>query len=170
MRFSGFALALSALVFGACAGGDNAGAADTTGGAGATDTTAQAQGGGTAPAGEAAAAPITGTTHTVRAVMENGAYRFIPDTITIAQGDGIKFTMESGMPHNVAFLNVPAAASAQLNANIPAAERLGDLATRIYTNVGEEVTISFANIPAGTYDYTCTPHQAMGMNGKITVR
>ena len=165
MRFSGFALALSALVFGACAGGDNAATTDTAATAApATDAAAPA------PAGDVAAAPITGTTHTVRAVMENGAYRFIPDTITIAAGDGIKYVMESGMPHNVAFLNVPANVSGQLNANIPAAERLGDLATRIYTNVGEEVTISFANIPAGTYDYTCTPHQAMGMNGKVTVR
>ena len=162
MRFSGFALALSAFVFGACAGGDNAATTDTAAPAG--DAAPQA------PVGNVAAAPITGTTHTVRGVLENGNYRFVPDTITIAQGDGIKFVMESGMPHNVAFLNVPTNAQAQLNANIPEAERLGDLATRIYTSPGEEVTISFANVPAGTYDYTCTPHQAMGMNGKITVR
>ena len=163
MRFSGFALVMSALVFGACAGGDSAATTDTSAAAVGAETPA-------APAGDVAAAPITGTTHTVRAVVENGAYRFIPDTITIAQGDGIKYVMESGMPHNVAFLNVPANVAPQLNANIPASERLGELATRIYTNTGEEVTISFANIPAGTYDYTCTPHQAMGMNGKVTVR
>lgn len=164
MRFYGLALAMSAFVLGACAGGDTAATTDTTAAAPAETPAA-------APAGDVAAAPITGTTHDVRAILTaDGNYRFEPAEITIAPGDGIRYIMESGMPHNVAFLNIPAEVQGQLNANIPAAERLGDLATRIYTTAGEEVTISFGNIPAGTYDYTCTPHQAMGMNGKITVQ
>lgn len=164
MRFYGLALAMSAFVLGACAGGDNAATTDTSAAATTAETPA-------APAGDVAAAPITGTTHTVRGVLtSDGNYRWEPADITIAAGDGIRFVMESGMPHNVAFLNVPANVQGQLNANIPAAERLGDLATRIYVTPGEEVTISFANIPAGVIDYTCTPHAAMGMNGKITVQ
>jgi plastocyanin len=31
-------------------------------------------------------------------------------------------------------------------------------------------TISFANVPAGSYPFFCTPHLAMGMTGTITVK
>jgi plastocyanin len=78
--------------------------------------------------------------------------------------------MVSGAPHNVSFTNVPDAARAQLDANIPAADKQGELATRYYTNPNEEVTISFGNVPAGKYDFTCVPHAPMGMNGSITVQ
>lgn len=30
-------------------------------------------------------------------------------------------------------------------------------------------TISFANVPPGTYAYYCTPHLALGMKGKLTI-
>lgn len=164
MRFHGLALAMSAFVLGACAGGDTAATTDTS-----AATTAESPA--PAPAGDVAAAPITGEIVTVRGVLTaDGLYRWEPADVTVPAGGGIRFIMESGMPHNVQFLNVPANVQAQLNANIPEAERLGDLATRMYLTEGEEVTISFANIPAGVIDYTCTPHAAMGMNGKITVQ
>ena len=31
------------------------------------------------------------------------------------------------------------------------------------------LSVSFANIPAGKYEFNCTPHLAMGMKGVITV-
>ena len=30
--------------------------------------------------------------------------------------------------------------------------------------------VSFANVPAGKYDYICTPHIATGMKGSVTVQ
>jgi plastocyanin len=34
----------------------------------------------------------------------------------------------------------------------------------------EAYTISFAKVPAGKYDFICTPHAAMNMKGSITVQ
>lgn len=170
MRFHGIALAVSAVILGACAGGDkNAGdtsavAVDTSA---APVTAAPAVG---APAGTATMAPITGTTHEVKMIGDAQGYRFDPANITVKAGDGIKFTVVGGGPHNVAFdpATVPAAASAQLDANI--SEKMGQLSSALKTNAGESVTVSFANIPAGTYPYHCTPHLALGMKGVITVQ
>lgn len=123
-----------------------------------------------APAGAVTAAPITGTTHEVKMIGDQKSYRFEPADITVAPGDGIRFVLVSGGPHNVAFdpAKVPAAAKAQLNANIP--EKLGELSSAMKINAKESITISFGNVPAGTYEFFCTPHLAMGMKGKITVK
>jgi plastocyanin len=172
MRFYGIALAASAVVLGACAGGDkNAG--DTT--AVAVDTAAPAAAAPAtttpAPAGGAAtAAAITGTTHEVKMIGDATGYKFDPANITVKAGDGIKFTVVNGGPHNVAFdpANVPADVQGQLDANI--SEKMGQLSSALKTNAGESVTISFANIKPGKYPYHCTPHLALGMKGEITVQ
>jgi len=171
MRFYKIALAASAVVLGACAGGDkNAGdttavAVDTSA---AATTPAPAAG---APAGGAATmAAITGTTHEVKMIGDAQGYRFDPANITIKAGDGIKFTTVSGGPHNVAFdpATVPTDVQAQLDANI--SEKMGQLSSALKMNPGESVTVSFANIKAGKYPFHCTPHLALGMKGEITVQ
>jgi plastocyanin len=170
MRFYGIALAASAVVLGACAGGDK-GAGDTTAVAVDTSTapvtTTPAPG---APAGTASMAAITGTTHEVKMIGDAQGYRFEPANITVKAGDGIKFTTVNGGPHNVAFdpATVPTDVQAQLDANI--SEKMGQLASALKTNPGESVTVSFANIKPGKYPYHCTPHQALGMKGEITVQ
>ena len=164
MRFYGLALA-SAFILGACGGGDsNTQTADT----GAAATPAGTDAGTTGAT--AAAAPITGTTHTVRMIGDAQGYRFDPAQLTIKAGDGVKWEMVSGGPHNVAFdpAKVPAAAKGQLSANMP--DQMGELSSPMFMNTGETYTISFANIPAGTYDYVCTPHLMNGMTGTITVQ
>ena len=173
MRFYGLTLALSAAVLGACAGGDKSNA-DTV--AVATDTAAVAT---AAPAPAPAGAPgaagtaaaVTGTTHEVKMVGDAKGYRFEPANITIKSGDGIKFTTVSGGPHNVAFdpATVPADVKPQLDANM-GADKMGELSSAMKMNPGESITISFANIKAGTYPFHCTPHLAMGMKGVITVQ
>lgn len=178
MRFYGLALAASAVVLGACAGGDK-GTADTVGVA--TDTSAAAATTATTPpaatapaapaAGAVAMAPITGATHEVKMIGDAKGYRFEPANITVKAGDGIKFTVVTGGPHNVAFdpATIPADSKAQLDANI-GAEKLGELSSALKMNPGESVTISFANIKPGKYPFHCTPHLAMGMKGEITVQ
>lgn len=163
MRFYGLALA-SAFILGACGGDSNTQTADT-----AATATPAAGTAGTAGA-TAALAPITGTTHTVRMVGDAQGYRFEPAQLTIKAGDGVKWEMVSGGPHNVAFdpAKVPAAAKAQLMANMT--NQMGELSSPMFMNTGENYTISFANIPAGTYDYVCTPHLMNGMTGTITVQ
>jgi plastocyanin len=168
MRFLGFALVSSAFVLGACGGGEKA--ADTTAAAtpAATDTAATAAPATPAPAGPAAA--ITGKTHEVKMIGDDKGYRFDPADITVKAGDGIKFIMVSGGPHNVAFdpATIPADVKSQLMANMP--NQQAELSSPLFMNPNEAYTISFANIKPGSYPYHCTPHLAMGMKGTITVQ
>ncbi len=174
MRFYGLALAASAVVLSACAGGEK-NAADTT--TVAVDTTAAPAT--TTPAPTTAAptaatgtmAPITGTTHEVKMIGDAKGYRFEPANITVKAGDGIKFVVVSGGPHNVAFdpATIPADVKSQLDANM-GSDKMGELSSALKMNPGDAVTISFANVKPGKYPYHCTPHLAMGMNGEITVQ
>jgi plastocyanin len=175
MRFYAYAFAASALVLGACGGGEKT--ADSAAAAPSADTTAAAPAPApnaatpATPAGAATAAPITGQTVEVKMVGDAKGYRFEPANVTIKKGDGIKFTMVSGGPHNVAFdpAGIPAGSSDQLNANM-GSDKMADLQSNLKANPGESVTISFANVPSGAYNYHCTPHLAMGMKGVITVQ
>ena len=168
MRFLGFAVVGSAIVLGACGGGEKA--ADTTAATAApaaTDTAATAAT--TTPAAGAPAA-ITGTTHEVKMVGDDKGYRFEPADIKVKAGDGIKFIMVSGGPHNVAFdpATIPADVKAQLMANMP--NQMAELSSPLFSNPNEAYTISLANIKPGQYPFHCTPHLAMGMKGTITVQ
>ena len=183
MRFHGIALLASATILGAC-GGEKQPAADSSAAATnaatpaatpATDSASAAAGAAAAPAtsapaaGAATAAPATGTTHEVKMIGDATGYKFDPATITVKQGDAIKFVMVSGGPHNVAFQNVTdAAAKAQLDANMQGA-KMGELSSPMLMQPNEAYTVSFANVPAGKYDFICTPHAAMNMKGAITV-
>lgn len=168
MRFLGFAVVTGAMVLGAC-GGSAGNAADTTAAPAATDT-AMAPAATTPAGGTASAAAITGQTHEVRMLGDEKGYRFEPADITVKQGDGIKFVMVSGGPHNVAFdpATIPADVKPQLSANMP--NQQGELSSPMYMNPGESYTMSFANVKPGQYPYHCTPHLAMGMKGTITVQ
>jgi plastocyanin len=166
MRFFGLAVATSAaLVLGACGGGDKA-KTDTTGAMApaATATTPAA----TPTAG--APAPITGQTVEVKMIGDEKGYRYEPADITIKQGDGIKFIMVSGGPHNVSFdpATIPAAAKTQLEANIT--DPIGDLSGKLLMAPNESYILSFAGVPPGKYEFHCTPHIAMNMKGTITIQ
>ncbi|HEY8166174.1 MAG TPA: plastocyanin/azurin family copper-binding protein [Gemmatimonadaceae bacterium] len=173
MRFHGLALVTSTVVLSACAGGDK-NPADTVGVAVDTTTPAAST---TPPAPPAPAAapgtmaPITGTTHEVKMVGDAKGYRFEPANITVKAGDGIKFTVVSGGPHNVAFdpATIATDVKGQLDANM-GSDKMGELSSALKTNPGESVTVSFADIKPGKYPYHCTPHLAMGMKGEITVQ
>lgn len=167
MRFLGFAVVTgAAILLGAC-GGEKAATADTAAAGASAAAAAPA-----APAAPAAGAmaPITGTTHTINMVGDGQGYRFEPADLTIAAGDGVKFVMVSGGPHNVAFdpATLSAEAKTALTANMP--EQAGELSGKMLLNANEEYTISFAGVPAGSYDFHCTPHLAMNMKGKITIK
>ena len=152
----------------ACGGG-NRGATDSA----ATAATAAAPG--ETPVGASTGpqpAPIIGQTVEVKMLQDSqGNYRFEPADVTIKSGDGVKFVMVSGgTAHNVAFdpAQIPAAAKAQLSANMQ--QQVSELSSPMMMNPNETYTISFGNMPAGKYEYHCTPHLAMGMRGTITVQ
>ncbi len=167
MRFLGYVVTGAAVLLAACGGGDQA--AKTTD-APAADMPAAGSPGMTGSETAGAAQAITGTIHEVKMLINaNQQYVYEPAEITVKQGDGIKFAMVSGGPHNVAFdaTLLPADVKSQLMANMPnqAAELMGPM----MLTEGEDYTISFAGVAPGTYEYFCTPHLAMGMRGKVTV-
>jgi plastocyanin len=171
MRFLGAALGSSAFVLAACSGACGGGAKqDATPAAASTPAAAAAPAAG-APAGSVAALPITGKTWEVKMTGDGNAYKFVPDKLTIKQGDGIKFTVVSIPPHNVAFdpALLPADVKPQLDANM-GANKIGELSSALLLNIGDVVTISFAGVKPGTYEFHCTPHLAMNMKGTVTVQ
>jgi len=168
MQFKNVALVLSVFAFAACGGGSDAPAADSA--ATAAPAAEAAAPAASAASGEIAFAPATGTTHEIKMLGDDKGYRFEPANLTIKSGDAIKFVAISGFPHNVAFVGTGLAADVrkQLDLNF-GDQRMAELTSNMYMNPNESVTISFANIPAGKYDYNCTPHLAMNMKGVITV-
>ena len=177
MRFYGFAVAVGVITLGACAGGEKSPAdtthvaVDTSTATTTTTTATPAGGAATTTGGAAAAAPITGKTITVNMVGDAKGYRFEPANVSVKQGDGIKFVVVSGGPHNVAFdpATIPADSKSQLDANM-GTDKMAELSSAMKTNAGESVTVSFANIKPGQYPYHCVPHLALGMKGVITVQ
>ena len=187
MRFYGIALLTSAAVLGACGGekaatdtaAAKAAAASATTPAATTPapTTTPAPAATTPAAGAVTPAPATGKTHEVKMVGDASGYKFIPADLTIKKGDAVKWVMVSGGPHNVSFTGVTdPATKAQLDANMSApttgstGAKMGELMSPMLMNPNESYTLSFANVPAGKYDYICTPHAALNMKGSITVQ
>jgi len=163
----GLSLVASAFVFAACGGSsDSAPAAETT-----QAPVAEAAAPAPAAGGAVTIAPVTGTTQDAKMLGDEKGYRFEPANLTIKTGDAVKFVFVSGGPHNVAFEGATLAADvkAQLDANF-GSQRMAELSSNMYMTAGENVTISFGNIPAGSYPFNCTPHLAMGMKGVITVQ
>ena len=113
--------------------------------------------------------PITGRTHDVRMLFDGARYYFDPETLTIRQGDGVRWIMVSGAPHNVEFLpaEIPAGAEAALTANMPRTD--APLTGPMLLSADEQYVVSFAGVPRGRYGYICTPHAMVGMKGTVEV-
>lgn len=110
-----------------------------------------------------AVSPAAAETYTVKMGADNGMLKFDPPTLTIQQGDTVKWVNNKLPPHNIIFddKNVPGASKA--------------LATslshdQMMFSPGESYEITFADSPAGDYTYYCAPHRGAGMIGKITVQ
>lgn len=166
MQFKGLALVASALMFAACGGGSDAAPAGDATPAPAADAAAAAP-----ASGAIVGVPATGKVHEVQMLGDDKGFRFEPVNLTIKQGDAVHFVALSGFPHNVAFdagtlsADVKAAINTALGTN-----RMADLTSNMYLAPNEGFTMSFANIPPGTYSINCTPHLAMNMRGVITVQ
>lgn len=117
---------------------------------------------------EADAAPPP-TQHEVRMVLAGTTYRFEPANLTIRSGDRVRFTTASGGPHNVAFdpAKIPDAAEARIGAGMP--QQMSPLSGPFVLNAGDSYTVSFAGVPAGSYEFYCMPHMGVNMKGVVTV-
>jgi plastocyanin len=112
----------------------------------------------------------TGKTWEVKMIGDASGYKYDPATLTIKQGDAVKWTVVSGPPHNVSFYadSIPAGAQTQLAANMP--NPMSPLTSPLFNNPNESYTVSFAGVAKGVYKYFCTPHQALGMHAQLTVQ
>ena len=118
----------------------------------------------------AAPAPApAGATHDVNMVLEGTTYKFVPNELSVKVGDQVVFHNVSGGPHNVAFYadSLPTGAQAVIDPQFK--EPLGPLSSALLIDPNATLAVSFAGAPTGEYKFTCTPHMAMGMHGKITV-
>lgn len=117
-----------------------------------------------------APAPVTGKTVTVNMIGDAKGYRFEPSSIQLARGDGVKFVNVSGGPHNVTFStdSMPSGAAKTLQQNMP--NTTAPLMGPLMVAPNEAYTIAFTGAIPGVYHFYCTPHQALGMKGTITVK
>jgi plastocyanin len=153
------ALAMAAF---ACGGGGSGDSAVAEASASEAPATASATSGGTAME--------TGTVHKVDMVLNDaGEYRFVPAELTIKVGDTVQWVNVSGGPHNVQFYadKIPAGAESVLNAAMK--NRIGNLSGELLIAPNAVYEVSFAGAPVGTYGYTCTPHELLGMHGTLTI-
>jgi len=123
-----------------------------------------------APAARPVTAAASGSVIRVRMTQTGARYSFEPATISVHVGDIVEFVNVSGGPHNIEFekAKIPAGAEGVLNANMTG--RLGNLQGPMMMQPNAVYRVSFANAPAGAYEFFCLPHKAMNMKGTITVR
>jgi plastocyanin len=117
-----------------------------------------------------AAPPATGAGVTIEMVGDASGYKFEPSSVTVHQGDVVRFVNKMGGPHNVTFWpdSIPAGAQRQLQGNMTGTT--GPLTGALLINTNDATTVSFAGVPPGTYKFYCMPHLALGMHGQIIVQ
>ena len=155
------AMILCSLLASACGGGEKQ----------HTDTTAIGAPPSSTPAATPGAAPaIVGKTWDVKMLGDATGYRFDPPMLTIKAGDGVRWTVVSGPPHNVTFWpdSIPPRAEATLRASMT--QTIAPLTGPLLVNPSLTYTVGFVGAPPGTYHYYCTPHLAVGMKGVIVVQ
>lgn len=104
-------------------------------------------------------------------------FAFEPAEVTVRPGDVVRFVQASSSPHNVEFAGTPDGTKLGDEYVVPV-EEIGTRAATFppprmgpyLTAEGEtyEFVVNDA-FPAGEYRYLCTPHEAMGMKGKLIV-
>jgi plastocyanin len=122
------------------------------------------------PAGAPAATPsgTQGATHDVNMVLEGSNYKYVPADLTIGPNDLIRYHNKSGGPHNVAFWSdsIPSGAASHIVVPDP----MAPLSSKLVVAPDEVIEVKFNEAPKGEYKIYCTPHLALGMKGKITVK
>ena len=97
-----------------------------------------------------------GETYIVKMGSDTGMLKFEPATLTIKQGDTVKWVINKFAPHNVVF-----------DGSSPGAEQLSHQGLLFST--GDSFESTFTADMVGTYRYYCAPHRGAGMVGEIIV-
>ncbi|MFS8886249.1 plastocyanin [Synechococcus sp. H70.2] len=105
--------------------------------------------------------PAAAETYTVKMGSDKAQLVYDPPTLTIKQGDTVRWVNNKVYPHNVVFDKVPGGDAAL-------AAKLSHKA--LLTAPNQVVETAFVDVPPGEYTYYCTPHRGAGMVGKIIVK
>ncbi len=95
--------------------------------------------------------PAAADTHEVKMGTDTGMLKFQPETITISEGDTVKWVNNKMAPHNVVFSDDKVKSHKQL-----------------VFSPGDSFETTFKE--AGEYSYYCEPHRGAGMVGKVVVQ
>jgi plastocyanin len=161
MRMTSLAAGVT-MILAACGGDQKAGDQQGT-----TAAPQQPAAGADSPA---AAAPSggAGKTHDVNMVLEGSSYKYVPDQLTVGSNDVIRYHNKSGGPHNVAFWSDSIPKGADKAITVP--DPMAPLSSKLAVNPNEVLEVKLNNAPAGEYKYYCTPHLALGMKARLTVK
>lgn len=85
---------------------------------------------------------------------------FEPSVITVEPGSIVRFVQQGMQPHNVEFKDGPQGGS------MPGTPTVGPF---LITKGATYDIVIPEGVALGEYDIVCTPHQALGMKGKIIV-
>lgn len=95
--------------------------------------------------------PAMAETYEVKMGSDNGMLKFVPETITVKEGDTVKWVNNKMAPHNAVFESDAVKSHKNL-----------------VFSPGESYETTF-NEP-GEYSYYCEPHRGAGMVGKVVVQ
>lgn len=147
-----FLTGLAVIGAGALAACSSGGSSSSGGSAAATPTGQAAAGGGQGAA--------SGSTTTVKMTDDN---KFDPASVTITKGSTIVWQNTSSAPHTVTF--DPSKAVNKSDVELPSGAEPFDSGL---IQPGQSFSHTFT--VAGTYKYTCVPHETLGMHGTVIVQ
>ena len=120
------------------------------------------------PGAPAATSTAAGATHDVNMELDGSNYKYDPSELTAGPNDVIRFHNKSGGPHNVSFWadSIPSGAASHIVVPDP----MAPLASKLVVAPDEVIEVKLNDAPKGDYKFYCTPHLALGMKGKLTVK
>lgn len=173
MRYQILTALCASMLLAACSGGEGGGAdtaaASATPAVPSPATALPSSPSPRVPLEPGTAAAITGAIIEVKMIGDGAGYRFEPQHVTARQGDGVKFVVISGGPHEIAFdLDaVPQDSRDRLQWNMPNGTN-GRSPLLVAEN--ETWTVSLGGLKPGRYPFVSTPRLPQGMKGEIEVR
>ncbi|HEX4936427.1 MAG TPA: plastocyanin/azurin family copper-binding protein [Gemmatimonadaceae bacterium] len=114
-------------------------------------------------------APVVGAIIEVKMIGDAAGYRFEPAHVTAKPGDGIKFVVVSGGPHEVAFEleKIPQATKTQFLMNMPNG---ANGRSPLLAAPRETWTLSLTGLQPGLYPFYSTPRLPQGMKGELEIK
>ena len=91
---------------------------------------------------------------------DDGSLAFVPSEFSVSSGEKIVFKNNAGFPHNVIFDEdeIPSGVDAS---------KISMSDEDLLNAVGETYVVTLSE--KGSYSFYCSPHQGVGMVGKVTV-